>query len=100
MNDIDKEKMKTITKLRNDWEKKQNEAYDNYQSGGENRYYTTYEKYRNYIEILDLAEDKITQNDNRSNRRMANIESFCQSLKDKTYTKKEVEELIFKTINF
>lgn len=100
MNDINKENLKTIEKLRNDWEKKKNEAFRNYQDCGINRYYATYDKYQGFIKILDIAEKAIRQNENLFSKKITNIEHFISLLNKETYTKEEVKEFLNQTILF
>lgn len=101
MTEIDEEKLKTILKLKSDWEKKAQNAYDEYQSSGIQRYYSTYEKYRNYNEILDIAEQAIRNISDEKTKRFHNIDFFIENnITKDTYTKEEVKALIFKTIYF
>ena len=85
---------KTIEKYLEQYEKKENKAWLNYQDSGNPYYLRSYEKYKVFINILILALNAQNNRNIEVEKRNRNITSYLEKLQPRDYSFSEVKKII------
>lgn len=96
------EKLEMARKHRREFQKKADEAWNNYQTMGVTRYLNTYHKYDDLVYLVDKAIEQLKGDRDDGNRRYMNYHHFIQEgipMHEK-FTRDEVIELVNKTMQF
>ncbi|MCH5149266.1 MAG: hypothetical protein J1G30_01255 [Spirochaetales bacterium] len=80
----------------NEFHKKAERAYDNYQETGKDYYEKTWRKYQDLEACLTVGMETQADVDNQRARRANNISDVAEKLEDRNYTKKEVVSLLLR----